>query len=133
MFEEISKIIENEPKGKTHFLEPQHVNSTNKLETSDVVEIVTKALNVDLEKFFNNIDDWENPSDCIINFDCHSLGEAQKVKSIWNKFCSLCNRENEKREIFKFKNGNGTFTYRFSLLEKLKDCRLDTDGCYVEE
>jgi hypothetical protein len=99
----------------------------------DVIEIITKALNIDLDRFFNNIDDWENPSDCIVNFDCHSLAEAQKVKSIWDKFCTFFNRENEKREIYKFKNRAGTFTYRFALLENLKDCKLDKDGCYIDK
>ena len=99
----------------------------------EIVEIITKALDVNLDRLFNNIDNWENPSDCIVNLDCHSLAEAQRVKSIWDKFCTLCNRENEKREIYKFKNRNGTFTYRFSLLEDLKDCKLDKDGCYVDK
>ena len=99
----------------------------------NVVEIITKALNVNLDKLFNNIDDWENPSDRIVNFDCHSLAEAQKVKSIWDEFCIMCNRENEKREIYRFKNRNGTFTYRFILLEDLKDCKLDKDGCYIDK
>ena len=99
----------------------------------DVVDIITKALDVNLDRLFNNIDNWENPSDCIVNLDCHSLVEAQRAKSIWDKFCTLCNRENEKREIYKFKNRNGTFTYRFSLLENLKDCKLDNNGCYVDK
>lgn len=96
------------------------------------IEIVTKALNVDLDRLFNNIDDWERPSDCIVNYDCCSLAKAQSVKSIWDRFCTLCGRENEKREIYKFKNMNGKFTYRFALLENLKNCKLDKDGCYIE-
>ena len=103
------------------------------MKKEEIIEIITKALDVNLDKLFNNIDDWENPSDCIVNLDCHSLAEAQRTKSIWDKFCTLCNRENEKREIYKFKNMNGNFTYRFSLLEDLKDCKLDKDGCYTEE
>lgn len=99
----------------------------------NAVEIITKALNVNLDRLFNNIDDWEKPSECIVNFDCHSLAEAQRVKSIWDKFCTLCNRKNEKREVYKFKNMNGTFTYRFCLLRDLKDCKLNNEGCYVDK
>ena len=101
----------------------------------DIIETVTKALDVDLDRLFRNIDDWEQPSNCIINFDCHSLGEARWVKNVWNKFCALCDRESEKREIYKFKNMNGTFTYRFCLLKglKRKDYKLDKDGCYIDK
>ncbi len=99
----------------------------------NAVEIITKALNVNLDRLFKSIDGWGKPYDCIINFDCHSLAEAQRVKSIWDKFCSLCNRENEKREIYKFRNLNGTFTYRFSLLKDLKDYKLGNDGCYCDK
>lgn len=100
--------------------------------TENAVEIITEALDINLDRFFHHIDDWESPSDCIVNFDCHSLAEAQRVKSIWDKFCVLCNREYEKREIYKFKNTNGTFTYRFCLLKDLKNCKLDSDSCYVD-
>lgn len=102
-------------------------------EKAEIVKVIVQALDIDLDSLFKNIYNWEKSSCCIVNYDCHTLAEAQRAKSIWDKFCILCNREEAKREIYKFKNLNGTFTYRFVPLMYLTDCKLDKDGCYVDK